>query len=160
MFDIWCLALSDAVIIQIGTAFIALTGTIASGIMAYLMAKLNYEYKVRSDRAEASTEDVKEKLARDSAVRTKKLDAITAVAKATHTLVNGNMTAQLNINRLLARRLAELPNAKHEDVQAAQIAEQLYQSHLHGLEAAEARTKVDEKTNANIEASHSSEPVS
>ena len=60
--------------------------------------------------------------------RDEKLDRMTVLGEATHTLVNSKMGAQLLLNTIATRRLADLTK-EPVDIQAADIASELYKDH-------------------------------
>ncbi len=60
--------------------------------------------------AAVDVKSVKDALAAGDSRKSKKLDEIAKVGEATHVLVNSNMEAQLQVNSVLAHRVAELTN--------------------------------------------------
>jgi len=126
--------------------------TLATAVFAGIMA-------LKMSQAARHVEEVKDTLATNTKVLERKADAGLVMATATHTLVNGNTTAQLELIRLMARQIAD-DKKTPDTIRAAEVAEVNYQAHLRGLAAAEHRTKVDEEANAKLQVGHSSEPVS
>lgn len=117
--------MSDPVLLGlIGTLGTLLT-TIASGVIAVYMAKLNR----KADVAAAKTEEVKETLAEVSEHTEVKLSEMSIVARDTHTLVNANMGRQLKISAVALRRVADITNDA-DDISAAEDAESIYQEHM------------------------------
>jgi len=123
--------LADSDLVQISTAFIALVGTCFSGFMAYLMAKLNVKATQAAEMVQVAAVKVaavKVALDKTTLATDEKLNGLANVAKATHTLVNSNMGAQLLLNATLARRLAILTKDLGDE-KAAALAESLYRDH-------------------------------
>jgi len=110
---------SDAV--QIWTAAFAMIVAIFSGIMTYMMARLT----INQNRAAVKVEEVKQTLEAKTTKNEAKLDDLAIMGKATHTLVNSSMSAQLKLVAELSRWKANQTNAP-EDTQAADVAERLY----------------------------------
>jgi hypothetical protein len=117
-------AFTDAAVVAMATAVISLVGTMFSGVMAYLLARLNQQTESASVKVEA----VKRRLDETTSATSHKLDGLAKVAKDTHTLVNSNMAAQLRLNAAVTRRLAGV-TGRPEDAKAADLAEALYGEH-------------------------------
>ena len=93
-------------------------------------------------------EDVKASLAESNASGAKKLDDLATVAKATHTLVNSSMSAQLKISAVALRRIADLTvglPSHEQDTQAADLAEKLYGEHVSKQAMVDAQPGTDEE---------------
>lgn len=114
--------MSDQVLIA--NSVIALIGTIFSGVMVYLMARL----KTKTEKAAVEVKAVATKLDKKSTVAEEKLNAIAKVADATHKLTNSNMGVQLRISAVQARRISDLTRDK-ADALAAIEAETLLLEH-------------------------------
>ena len=56
-----------------------------------------------------------------------------------HILVNSQMSAALNVNRITTKRLAEMPGATAEDIEAAQLAQDAYNEHQRRQAAADSQ---------------------
>jgi hypothetical protein len=115
--------------VQIAGMVISLVGTIFTGIMAYLMARLKSEQSKRSEEVAAKVDvaahrvaEVKKTLSATTSNTEQKLDAI-------HNLVNGAMMAQKQITAVALRRVADVTKHPDDDA-AAVIAETAYQEHL------------------------------
>lgn len=108
--------MSDAVIINIASSMIAAVGTMFMGYIAYLMARLDKKAAV----AAIEVKEVKTTLATTGSATEVKLNEIAQVGVAVHTLVNSNMGAQLKLNAVVSRRLAEITKDK-EDIEAAEL---------------------------------------
>lgn len=78
--------------------------------------------------AATKIKEVKETLAANTTATEAKLDSIAKTGEDTHTLVNANMGAALNVNRISTRRLADITN-NQADIEAADKAEELYLAH-------------------------------
>jgi hypothetical protein len=89
--------------------------------------------------AAQKVEDVKDSLDERNTVTNTKLDGLAKVADATHTLVNSNMGAQLKLNAVVTRRLADLTQDP-TDHDAAALADKLLAEHQ------EKQAIVDSKT--------------
>jgi hypothetical protein len=76
----------------------------------------------------AAAVEVKETLAATNQSFGTKLESIAKTADDTHTLVNANMGAALNVNRISTRRLADITKDA-ADIEAADKAEELYLAH-------------------------------
>lgn len=127
--------MSDAVAAQLITAVIALLGTIFTGVLTYLMAKLRMEQESRDkvtdkklETAAVKVEEVKTTLESNNDDTSKKLNDLATVAKATHTLVNSNMAIQLELNMKVTRELANLKDTQTAR-DMADAAEKLYHEH-------------------------------
>lgn len=138
------LAISDAVAVSLGTALIALIGTIVfPGIMAYMFARLRQDQADRSKEAAVKVEEVKtaaaaaavkvEEVKQDLAVRTnatdKRLDGLAIVGNASHAFANARYGLLLDRLRRSDQRLADITNLV-EDRQRAAASEMDYQSHV------------------------------
>lgn len=140
---------SDAVKIAVANGVVSLAGTAISGVVVFLLAKLNVSAKnaaeavtsVKTDLiregnrtisqlevAARQVKQVKESLAASDEQLHSRLDEMAATGQATHVLVNSNMGEQLKLNALLSRRMADLTKIP-EDIQAAKCAEAKLQDH-------------------------------
>jgi hypothetical protein len=129
---------SDTVIIV--NAVLAFFGTAFTGIMAYLLTRLNQKQAIAAERAEVAVtkvaevavkaQEVKKTLSESTEAITGKLDGIAKVGEATHILVNNNMAIQLRISAAALRRIARSPEASPDDQTAAQLAEEALAEHL------------------------------
>jgi len=122
------IAMTDIVAAQLINAAITMLGTILTGVLTYLMARLKLQQEnqgiiAADQRKEAAKEvkEVKETLAVNGETTAKKLDTI-------HTLVNGNMGVQLQLNMTVTRRLAQVTNDAI-DIEAANLAEEMFRKH-------------------------------
>ena len=116
---------SDQVKIAVFNGIITFLGTIVSGVIVVLLAKIN---KKASDAA-AAAQEVKEDLAHvtkttkdmlgDAALQIK---SIKSTGETTHGLVNNAMSKQLQLTARSLRRIAELTKDP-KDIEAAQAAE-------------------------------------
>jgi len=136
-------AISDATAAQLITAVFTLCGTLISGVLAYLMAKFKAQQELaviaqaaQSAAAVKATEDVKNTLKTTTTNTTnlitesaEKIENLRVVAKATHTLVNSNMEIQLNLNKVVTRRLADFTKDS-KDIETADLAERTYNEHV------------------------------
>ncbi|TMJ00849.1 MAG: hypothetical protein E6G97_18110 [Alphaproteobacteria bacterium] len=95
--------MSDQAVMGLITAVVSLLGTMFTGILTYLMARLN----ARAAVAATAVEQVKKDLSTSQGVVNEKLDKAEKIAEKTHTLVNSNMGVQLEMHALLARRMAD-----------------------------------------------------
>ena len=102
--------MSEHIICNVVPAIIALVGTVFTGLVAYLMFRLK-------THAEAATRNHNEKL-----------EAIQTVSKATHKIVNSAALVQLQLNAIMARRIANMTRDSADEVAAA-LAEELYKMH-------------------------------
>jgi hypothetical protein len=145
--------MTENAIIQISAGVISLLGTIFSGVIAYFMVRL----KVQAEHARAATDEVAKNLAmtqvKAEVTQTETNKSITdliTIASSTHMLVNSASLVQLRLNALMARRIAGLTNDSG-DIQAAVLAENLYERHKARLVSVD---KVDAKKvgDANVEA--------
>lgn len=125
------MSLSDEVTINIATGVLTLIGTMFTGIMSYLMMRLNQ----KTDRAAATANEVKETLATTTERHEHKLGAIaktTAENKVQgeeiHRLVNGQMSVQLRVSWLAMKRIADL-TGDEEDGKLALLAQEAYTNH-------------------------------
>lgn len=82
----------------------------------------------REDRLATATNDVATTLKATNTSFGEQLDSIAKTGEDTHTLVNANMGAALNVNRISTRRLADITN-NQADIEAADKAEELYLAH-------------------------------
>jgi hypothetical protein len=120
------------------TAVVSLIGTMFTGVLTYLMARLNARAAVaakaveqvseRAAIAATAVEQVKKDLTISQDVVNEKLDKAEKIAVMTHTLVNSNMGAQLKMHALLARRMADKTH-EPDDISAAKQAERLLAEH-------------------------------
>lgn len=78
--------------------------------------------------AAAKTAQVKEDLKQTNIRRKAQLDHIEATGEKTHTLANANMGAQLRLNVIASRRLADL-TGEPADMAAANLAEKTLREH-------------------------------
>jgi hypothetical protein len=107
---------------------IALVGVCFTGYLNYLVARLNRDQNERADEAERKTEQVRATLVTTTGIGLSRMDALAVVAKATHTLVNSSMGVQLELNRMVTRRLANLTHDP-EDLRAADLADSMSREH-------------------------------
>jgi len=141
---------------QIVIASLALVTTIFTGVMAYLMAKLNNkataaavkvdevavaadktdkkvdQVAIQATKAATKVEAVATALVEQNDATSAKLDGLATVAHDTHTLVNSNMAVQLRLNSVVTRRLADMTKgtpAGLEDEKAANLAASLLKEH-------------------------------
>lgn len=115
------------------TAILAFLSTCFTGVMAYLLARMNTKQGMVATKVEdaaVKVEEVKTTLAISNQVTKEELHEIKEVGIATHTLVNNNMGIQLKINVVALRRIASLCDATLEDKEAAEMAEKLYSEHM------------------------------
>jgi hypothetical protein len=142
--------MSDPVILTILSSVLTFAGTVFTGIMAYLMARM----KQQQDRAAEKVEEVAVKVeeatataqrnqttaatvARTvaakadaaSAATSSKLDELTDIASVTHGLVNNAMAVQLELNAALARQLADAVDTP-ANRRVADLAEAKYREHM------------------------------
>lgn len=104
---------SSALATTIATGVISLLGTIFTGIMAYLMARLNNKATAMQGTANTAVQKGNEAL---------------SVAKDVHKLVDGHMRIAIEANAGLARRIANLTGTANDE-QAAVAAEQALVDH-------------------------------
>jgi hypothetical protein len=104
--------MSDTV--QITAAVLAFLGTVFTGIMTYLMARLNK----KADTAAIKTEEVKESLVTTQAKADVKLDVI-------HTLVNSQMGLALEAVARLRREKADRSDDPTDRAEATAAQDQL-----------------------------------
>ncbi len=116
--------MDNTVALALVTGMLTLLGTVFSGVMTYLMAKLSFQQTL----AAAAARDVAVVLKDTTAVYTDKLNAIAETGNQVHTLVNSNMAIQLRINAAVTRRLANL-TGDPEDERAAKVAEAMSIDH-------------------------------
>lgn len=119
----------------LATVIVATAGAVAPTLIAIKSMKdavktAGQDAQIAASNAANAASEVKATLAVDTANTTARMESLAKVAKDTHTLVNSNMEVQLNLNRAMARRLAALPNAPAEDIEAAKHAELMYQEHV------------------------------
>jgi hypothetical protein len=130
--------MSDQAVVSLITAVVSLIGTMFTGILTYLMARLNARAAVaakaveqvseRAAVAATAVEQVKKDLSTSQDVVNEKLDKAQETADKTHTLVNSNMGAQLKMHASLCRRMAEKTH-EPDDIAAANQAERLLAEH-------------------------------
>lgn len=78
--------------------------------------------------AATKIKEVASALADSTTATDTKLDQIAKTGEDTHTLVNANMGAALNVNRISTRRLADITKDA-ADIEAADKADELYRAH-------------------------------
>ncbi len=139
-------ASSDAV--QIATLVVTFLGTVFTGVMAYLVARLNVNQRARAATAAAQTEEVKQTLRENLAAAAVKVEEVKHVAAETaakvdasagaadrkldqiHTLVNNKMGLALAAVADLSRWKADQPGAPAGSREAADRAEADYRDHM------------------------------
>jgi hypothetical protein len=84
--------------------------------------------KTAAEGAAHRVADVKDTLVNTTAATDTKLDGIVKTGNAVHALVNSAMSAQLQVNAAIARRLAGITGEKG-DGEAADAAEKAYATH-------------------------------
>lgn len=126
--------MSDAVAIQLITATIALVGTVFSGIMAYLMARLNVRAKAAEVKADMVADKADAVAVRVADVKTaldENSHAIDAKLDIVHKKVNSAMSTQLRVVAELSRWKA-IQTGDPIDQDAAVQADQSYRASLVG----------------------------
>lgn len=143
------MSLGIAIVTMIGS----ISGPIAVGLMAWLLKNAEYRHQIQLKQVEIDLErerrrsrkrakaidekvdvaakkvkEVKETLDENTSKQDEKLDGLAKVARATHTLVNSNMSNQLKATSVALRRLAEI-SQNAEDIAAAELAEAAYADH-------------------------------
>lgn len=83
---------------------------------------------LQNSKAAEQREQVKTTLAVNEAKSDRKLAKIEATGEKTHTLVNSNMGAQLKLNAVATRRLADLTKDQ-DDINAANLAAKMLKEH-------------------------------
>lgn len=154
---------------EIILAFATLTGTVFSGLAAIYAVRaktavaevkadvqvaaqsaavkaeeVKVDVQIAAARAAVKADEVKRDLAKATVKTEAKLEVMGKVAAETHVLVNGNMSAQLELNASVTRRLAALTK-EPADEEIATKAEKAYRDH----EAKQA--KVDAQTTPSAE---------
>lgn len=102
-----------------------------SGIIAYMMARLNANTKIaitNSEEAARRVETVKATLENTTDETTAKLDSLKIIAKSTHKLVNNNMRVALERYFLACQRIAGL-TGEAQDLSNAQNAKKNLEDH-------------------------------
>jgi hypothetical protein len=102
--------MNETTICAIVPSIIALIGTMFTGVVAYLMLRL----RMHAERSSKENLD--------------HLQALTVIAHSTHKIVNSASLVQLQLNAVMARRIAHL-TGDSADVAAATLAEELYGRH-------------------------------
>jgi len=141
--------MSDAVVIQVATGAFSLLGTIFTGVMAFLMARMDNRLNDASvavgqvkddlvlagDTARHHAEKVQATLEKSDAVFSNKLNEIGSVGEKTnanvkivHALVNSALLDQEMVSCIALRRVAEL-TGHPDDVSAAVLAEKVCVDH-------------------------------
>lgn len=92
-------------------------------------ARREREEKAREVVLAQKASQVATTLATHNEATAEKLDSLAKTTDATHTLVNSNMGAQLNLTAVALRRIADLTKDP-ADIQAAEGAEGLYAAHV------------------------------
>jgi hypothetical protein len=124
------LAFYHAVLTLLGTV-VALVGTVFTGVMAFLMARLN----AKAREAAVKVEQVAEKvdiatvaMEASQKMGDAKLEEIASVGRSTHRLCNSAMMEQKRMLAETSRAKADMTNDPI-DVAAADLAEQSYKKH-------------------------------
>jgi Na+-transporting NADH:ubiquinone oxidoreductase subunit NqrC len=127
--------MSDATVIQIVNVVVALVGTMFTGTVAYLMARMRYEQEARAAEQRQQqilmalrVREVKETAHEVAEKADGKLDALATVAAATHVLVNNDMGTQLR-ETMEARREVALLAPTTENLRKAETAALRYADH-------------------------------
>jgi hypothetical protein len=138
--------------VQIATLVVGCITTVFAAPMPALMLWLNIRAKQAAaelDRARKSArraavkvEGVRRTLEANTASTEVRLDDLATVAKATHLLVNSKMSVQLDANRIMARRLADLTKDPADEA-AAELAERDYGEHQAKQAAVDAQPGTD-----------------
>ena len=110
---------SSDFVITVVTSVVALIGTIFTGVMAYLMAKLNN----KAATAETNRVEVATKLQSTTQQAVVKADETLAVANTIHTLVNNNMHVALAATAVMAQRIADITQLPADVEQARKSAQ-------------------------------------
>jgi len=97
---------------------IAQVSTAAAVIIAAIISKLD---AIRANRAT-------EVAVRERAEVAARLESVAKTTESVHILVNSSMSAQLRISALALRRIAGMTSNK-TDIEAAELAERLFQDH-------------------------------
>lgn len=118
--------MTEAVMLSIITGILSLVSTIFTGIMTYLITKLNMTIKIATTSVDG------------------KLNNLETLGKTTHVLVNSNFGVQLKLNAMLSRELANVTLKKvHED--AAVVSEEAYNRHQVGQSIVDGIEKKEDK---------------
>jgi hypothetical protein len=142
--------------VQIATLVVGCITTVFAAPMPALMLWLNIRAREaaaeldktrRSARRSARRADVKvdrvrRTLEENTTSTEVRLDDLATVAKATHLLVNSKMSVQLDANRIMARRLADLTKDPADEA-AAELAERDYGEHQAKQAAVDAQPGTD-----------------
>ena len=139
---------SDQVAITIATGLFTLVGTIFTGVMAYLLQRLNRKADDAAVAVEvAKTDLIKIQKTNDIRIAQnfQKLDEVHVVAEKTHALVNSAMLGQLQISMKALQRIADLTHDK-VDIKEAEAAAVAFKEHeANQLEINKAAAEVEQQ---------------
>ncbi len=125
--------MSDNVLIV--NALLTFLSTCFTGVMAFLIAKLNRGQITAATKVDEAArivavqvENVKQAVGLRNSVLDGKLVGLAQIAQSTHILVNSSFAAQLRISALALRRIAAM-TGHSDDIEAADVAERLHREH-------------------------------
>jgi preprotein translocase subunit YajC len=116
--------------IAISTSVVGLLGTIFTGVMAFMMARLNKQAEAATQIAQTGLDKGEKILSASS----KTLE----VATASHKILNHGRHVLLQNNAVLARRIAEITKSQ-ADIKTADDADKAVVEHDAGQERADAK---------------------